>query len=153
MTDTIISPTPERQQHDEIAVERAGRKNSARMYVVPIYDRWLADDIIDQAQRDAAHRYVQDHEQLIRGVKSCLAVLDRVDYAAAGLVTSEVVSEAQANIDAVRRSLPASTLLLVDRILLSGGKPGEVFGKHNQVSQGLLCMALDVMAKCYSLKD
>ena len=150
---TILPPTRERQQHDDIVVQKAGRKNSARMYVVPIYDRWLADNIIDLPQRDAAHRYVQDHEQLLRGMKSCLSVLNKVDERPGGFITAELASQAQSNIDAVRRSLPASTLLLVDRILLQGHKPAEVFEEHNQVSQGMLRMALDVMAKCYGLKD
>lgn len=153
MSDTLIAPTPERGQHDDVVVQPSDRSNKARVYVRPIYDRWLKDKIIDRPQRDAAHRYVQDHQQLQRGMKSCLAALDRVDYAPGSLITAEMASQAQSNIDAVQRSLPATALILVDRILLTNKKPGEVFGKHNQVAQGMLVMALDVMAKCYGLKD
>ena len=143
---TIISPTPERSQHDDLVIQRGGRKNAARVYVLPIYDRWHSKGIIDDRQRSAAQTYVEDSESMSRGVKSSLASLDRIDFASAGLVEGDYLTEAIARLAAVQRALGPHTEALVRRVLVHGVSPEEATGKHKHVARGMIVMALEVMA-------
>ena len=151
MPETIITPTPWRSQHDEIAVQPAGRKNAARIYVKPFWEIWREKEILTEAQAKAAQMFVEDHEQLNRGPQSCLASLDRIDHAG-GAVLAETASDAQARMDAVKASLGPEAYNLVYCTLIYGTKPQTVTGKHNQVSQGMVVMALEVMTQVYGLR-
>ena len=151
MRETIVTPTPERQQHDNIDVRPAGRRNNAQVYVQPFWhtDRWRK--ILSPEQIQVADLFVQDHEQAYRGTQSCLASLDRIDHAGKA-IHAETVSGAQERIDAVRASLGPVAYNLVYCSLIYGTKPQTVTGKHNQVSQGMVVMALEVMVQCYGLR-
>ena len=151
MPETIITPTPERLQHDTVDVRPAGRKNGAQIYVQPFWhtDRWKK--ILSAEQIQVADMFVQDHEQLTRGPNSCLASLDRIDHAG-GPVLVETASGAQERIDAVRARLGPTAYNLIYCTLIYGTKPQTVTGKHNQVSQGMVVMALEVMVQCYGLR-
>lgn len=152
MPETIITPTPERSQHDNVIVEGAGKRNVARQRVVdPLYEDWHRKGILTDRQCLAARTFVQDHEQLNRGTQSCLASLDRVDHAG-GAVLAETASDAQSRIDAVRASLGPDAFSIVYAVLIYGMKPSNATGKHNQVSQGMVVMALEVMVQCYGLR-
>ena len=154
MPETLITPTPERGQHDTVIVEPAGKNHVARQRVVdPFYEDWLKRGILTETQAHAAKMFVEDHEQLNRGIKSCLAALDRVDNAAGGLVTAEQASQAQARIDAVRASLGPDAYDKIYCILIYGMKPSNALNKHNQVSQGMVVMALEVMVQVYGLRS
>lgn len=151
MPESIVTPTPERAQHDTIDVRPAGRGGDAQVYIKPF---WHTDrkKILSPEQIQVADMFVQDHEQLNRGPNSCLASLDRIDHAG-GAVLAEGVSDAQARIDAVRQALGPEGYNLIYCTLIYGTKPQTVTGKHNQVSQGMVVMALDVMVQCYGLRS
>lgn len=152
MPESIIPPTPERQQHDTIDVRPAGRKNNAQIYVQPFWhtDRWKK--ILSAEQIQVADMFVQDHEQLNRGPKSCLASLDRIDHAG-GPILAETASDAQARIDAVCKTLGHDAYNLIYCTLIYGKLHTEVTGRHKQVSQGMVVMALEVMAQVYGLRS
>jgi hypothetical protein len=152
MPETLITPTPERHQHDDIDVRPAGRNNNAQVYVKPFWhnDRWKK--VLDEKQRQAADMFVEDHEQLNRGTRSCLASLDRIDHAG-GPILAETESGARQRIDDVRASLGPVGYNLIYCTLIYGTKPTTVTGKHNQVAQGMVVMALEVMAQTYGLRS
>ena len=152
MPETIITPTPERGNHDEIAVQPAGRNNAARIYVKPFWETWREKEILTKAQAKAAQMFVEDHEQLNRGSQSCLASLDRIDHAGKAVV-AEGVSEAQARIDAVRERLGPSAYNLIYCALIYGTKPKTITGPHHSVSQGMVIAYLEVMVQVYGLKS
>ena len=151
MPETIITPTPERLQHDTVDVRPAGRKNGAQIYIKPFWhtDRWKK--ILSAEQIQVADMFVADHEQVNRGTQSCLASLDRIDHAG-GPILAETASGARERIDAVRVRLGPQGYNLIYCTLIYGTKPQTVTGKHNQVSQGMVVMALEVMVQCYRLR-
>ena len=151
MTDSLIAPTPERAQHDDIVAQPAGRNNKARIYVKPIHDRWYERNIITAAQHQAAQRFIEDHEQLQRGLKSCLAVLDRVDAAAAPNIVPEAMRHSGERITALCRSLGPSGYALLYRILVEHVSLRNIKGNHQQVTQGMVIMALEVTAQVYGI--
>lgn len=145
MTDTI-APTPERGQHDDIVVDTNDRSHVTRSYLNPVYERWHSKGIIDDRQRNAAQTYVEARESIDRGARSSLASLDRVDYASAGLVEGEYLSEAMGTIASVQDALGPAGVHMIDAVLLYRKTPEQATGKHKHVARGMVVMALEVMA-------
>lgn len=153
MTEAIIPPTPERSQHDEIAIRAAGRKNKATVHVKQPYEIWHDRRMIDDRQRDAAKIYCEDVEATSGKVRSSLASLDRVDYSAMGIVEAEAWSESEGRLIAVRSALgpalaSAIHAALIDRLDLS-----KAMGRHKDAARGMVVAALEVMAVTYGFRS
>lgn len=152
MTEAIVTPPPERAQHDEIAVRKADRKNRATVYVVPPYEIWHSRGMIDERQRNAAQLYCEDTETTGGKLRSSLASLDRVDYAAVGVVEAEAIGEARQRLADVERSLGPVLANIVRKVLIDRVEPAQATGKHKDLARGMIVAALEVMAVCYGLK-
>ena len=146
---TILAPTPERSQHGDIVVEPAGRNNKARVYDQPIYDRWAKKGIIDERQRHAAQRYVEDKEATSGKIQSCLHRLDVIDYGGAGAVQAETVSQAISRVTAVEAYVGPIIRHMLALVLLRGISPEITTQKHKRVAQGMLMVALETLAVAY----
>lgn len=152
MPDAIITPTPERSQHDEIAARKAGRNNKATIFVVPPYQIWHDRGMIDERQRNAAQLYCEDMESTAGKLRSSLACLDRVDYAAMGVMEAQAIGEARERLAHVAASLGPLLAEIVRKVLIDRMELAEAAGRRKDQAQGMIVAALEVMAVCYGLK-